>query len=80
MLDLLADWVALVSASTAMGRSESTYFSMARGVHDTKEWSQMFGGWTPFSKTLAEYNETLLLSHREQTEIQQGVGEHVPEA
>jgi hypothetical protein len=80
MLDLLADWVALVSTSTAVGRSESTYFSMARSIHDTEEWSQMLGGWSPFSKTLAEYNETLLLSCREQTEIQQGVAEHVPEA
>ena len=79
MLDLLADWVALVSASTAMGRSESTYFSMARSLHELS-WEEMLGGWKPHSKTLAQYNETLLLSHREQTKIQQGTGEHVPTA
>lgn len=82
MLDLLADWVALVSAATAVGRSESTYFSMARSIHAIADegWTEMFLGWKPSSKTLQECNETLLLSHREQTEIQQGTGESVPTA
>lgn len=82
MVDLLADWTALVSCATAVGRSESTYFSMARSIHHIQDdgWKEMFGGWSPFSKTLQEHNETLLLSHREQTEIQQSTGEHVPTA
>ena len=56
MLDLMADWVALVSCATAIGRSESTYFSMARGLHNLGQdkWSQMFRGWVPTSKTLQE--------------------------
>lgn len=82
MLDLLADWVALVSARQACGRSESTYFEMARRLNQRgePEWSKVFGGWVPYSKSIAEYNETLLLSHREQTEVQQGVGVPVSEA
>jgi hypothetical protein len=78
MLDLLADWVALVSAQTAIGRSESTYFSMARSLHAT-EWSKLFRGWVPPSKTSPNYNETLLLPCWEQTEIQRGVGLALPE-
>jgi len=59
MLDLMADWVALVTCATAIGREESTYFSMARGIHNLKEekYKELFGGWVPFSKTLAEYND-----------------------
>jgi len=86
MLDLMADWVALVSAQTAIGRSESTYFSMARSIHAAK-WSKLMvqetpqgeQGWFPPSKTSPTYNETLLLPCREQTEIQRGTGLTVPD-
>jgi len=59
MLDLLADWVALVTARKGCGREESTYFQMSRGINrlGEEEWSKMFGGWVPFSKTIAEYND-----------------------
>lgn len=59
MLDLMADWVALVTAAKGCGRDESTYFSMARRINALGEdkWSQMFGGWVPFSKSIAEYND-----------------------
>lgn len=82
MLDLMAEWVALVTARKGCGREESTYFHMARSINKLGEeaWALMFGGWVPFSKSLQEYNEALLLSHREQAEIQQGVGVPVPEA
>jgi len=82
MLDLLADWTALLTCATAMGRSESTYFKMPRGIHELGQdtYSQILRGWVPPSKTLKKSNETLLLSHREQEEVQQGAGESVPSA
>lgn len=80
MLDLLADWVALVSAQSAAGRDESTYFKMARSINALGEdnWCRMFHGWKPPSKSLEEYNASLLLSARKQEEIQQSTGESVP--
>ena len=82
MIDLLADWVALVSARMACGRSESTYFAMARGLNalTEKEWSLIFGGWSPPSKTLQLYNESLLLSCGEQTKTEQSAVEDVSTA
>lgn len=80
MVDLLADWVALVSARMACGRSESTYFAMARGFNalGEEEWSKVFGGWVPFSKSLQEYNEAILLSGGREAETEQVVVEVVP--
>lgn len=80
MLDLLADWVALVSAQTAIGREESTYFSMARGLHHIETWPAMFHGWKPHSNSLEEYkkNEAVLLPSGQQAEIQQSSCEYVP--
>jgi hypothetical protein len=82
MLDLMTDWVALVTARMACGREESTYFHMARSINKLTDnmWKEMFGGWMPRSKSLEEYNETLLLSHREQEEVQQSVSVPVSEA
>jgi hypothetical protein len=82
MVDLLTDWVALVTAKQGCGRFESTFFFMARLMNKQGEdqWSKMFGGWKPHSKSLQQYNETLLLSHREQAEIQQGTCVSVPTA
>lgn len=76
MVDLLTDWVALVTAQQACGRSESTYFLMARAINKRGmgEWMKLFGGWKPYSKSSQEYNETLLLSNRKQEEIQQSTG------
>ena len=80
MLDVLADWVALVFARQGCGRSESTYFDMARRLNQNKNKENILRGWEPHSKSIQEYNEALLLSHREQTEIQQGVSVVVPTA
>ena len=82
MVDLLTDWVALVTAKQACGRYESTFFLMARVMNKIgeEEWTKMFGGWKPHSKSLQQYNETLLLSHREQAEIQQSAGQFIPSA
>jgi hypothetical protein len=76
----LSDWVALLTAHQACGRQESTFFSMARFMNKIgeDEWTKMFSGWRPHSKSLQQYKETLLQSNQEQEEIQQSACVSVP--
>jgi hypothetical protein len=47
IVDLIADWVALYSSTSAIGREESTYFMMARMLHDSvkPEYRDRILGW-----------------------------------
>lgn len=48
MIDLLTDFTALILADKAGGRMESTFFGMARGIHNLgrEDYKKLFNGWT----------------------------------
>jgi hypothetical protein len=50
LVDLMADWFALCYAKLAIGRTESTFFAMARRIHETgPEHLPKMLGWVPYS-------------------------------
>jgi hypothetical protein len=78
-VDLLADWFALCFTKGAIGREESTYFSMARALHSVGEDAvESILGWKPDGIIVAPNNEAAVLSERVQTEAGQDAGTLVP--
>jgi hypothetical protein len=68
-VDLLADWFALCFSKGAIGREESTYFSMARNLNALGEDAvETILGWKPVGIIVPPNNEAPVLPHRVQAE------------